>query len=278
LKLPKTFLLSSLAIVSSFILFSSPANAGCERQPKEAQINSKYNNLVSFSPGQYNALQAIPIAVDTYFIGGTISSEWAKEELKRIGMNAAEFLIRNNFNPARDELIGDIMTFQCYERPFLPVSDKKVYGPNIFVPYIAIRRSSNVAGAFMIVSDRDSSLAINAIDGARHNGPIALHRECRNDNPDCLWIYENGMLISARDRSLAVNALNGARHLGDLVLRSDCNASNPDCTWTYRNGMFISDRDPSLAINAIDGARHGVHLKLHNACDATNPDCTWTKK
>lgn len=84
----------------------------------------------------------------------------------------------------------------------------------------------------MITSDKDPNLAINAIDGARHNGPIALHQECRNDNPDCLWYYSQGMLVSAKDTSLAVNALNGARHLGDLVLRSDCNSSNPDCTWT----------------------------------------------
>ncbi|MGK7947715.1 MAG: hypothetical protein AB4368_02615 [Xenococcaceae cyanobacterium] len=133
--------LGTLAILASIAFLSSPAHAGCNRNEREDKIRNKYNGLVSFAPGQYNAFQVIPIAVETYFNGGSISQKWAKEELKRISIRAAEFLARNNFDPSKDELIGDVMTFNCYERPFLPFKDVKVEGANIFVPYIAIRRS-----------------------------------------------------------------------------------------------------------------------------------------
>ena len=133
--------LGTLAILASIAFLSSPANAGCTRNDKEDPIRNKYNDLVSFAPGQYNSIQAIPIGVETYFNGGLISQEWAKKELKKISIRAAKFLAQNNFDPSKDELIGGIMTFSCYERPLYPLSRTKIYGPNIFVPYIAIRRS-----------------------------------------------------------------------------------------------------------------------------------------
>jgi hypothetical protein len=148
----------------------------------------------------------------------------------------------------------------------------------VVLPTVLPTANDLYKNAFMIFSDRNSNLAVNALNGAKHLAPIALHQECRSDNPDCLWIFRDGMLISARDQNLAINALNGARHLGDLALHSGCNSSNPDCTWTYRNGMFVSDRDPNLAINALNGAKHLGELKLHNACESSNPDCTWTKQ
>jgi hypothetical protein len=69
-------------VTLSFTLFPSPpAQAGCTLNEKEAQIRERYNGRYAMSSRQYSAPQAIPIAVDIYFFGGAISSEWAKREL-----------------------------------------------------------------------------------------------------------------------------------------------------------------------------------------------------
>ena len=126
-----------------------------------------------------------------------------------------------------------------------------------------------------IVSDKNAALAINAWGGARHGAEIKLHNDCPTSNPDCTWIYRDGMLISGRDPTLAINAWGGAKHGTELRLHEECRPDNPDCTWTFRDGMFVSNRDQSLAINAWDGARYGRMLRLHNECSPDNPDCTW---
>lgn len=138
------------------------------------------------------------------------------------------------------------------------------------------KAESASAGGFMIVSARDSHLAINAWDGAVHGTVLRLHNSCQLSNPDCTWTYRNGMLLSDRNPSLAINAWDGAAHGTVLRLHNGCVPTNPDCTWTYRGGMWLSNRDPSLAINAWGGAAHGTTLRLNNSCQATNPDCTWT--
>ena len=117
MKLKKIALWSlGTTILTSIIttLFTSPVYAGCSLNEKESQLKEQYNGLVSISRGQYNSLQAIPIAVDIYLTGGTISQEWAKEELQDIGIDPARFLVSNGFNPARDKLIGHVLTFQCW--------------------------------------------------------------------------------------------------------------------------------------------------------------------
>lgn len=128
----------------------------------------------------------------------------------------------------------------------------------------------------MLLSDRNSGLAMNAYGGAVHLAPLKLVNNCTSDNPDCTWTYKDGMILSDRNPALAVNAYGGAVYGASLRLYSGCTSSNPDCTWTLKNGMFVSDRNPALAINAFDGAVHGADLRLHNGCTADNPDCTFT--
>ncbi len=129
---------------------------------------------------------------------------------------------------------------------------------------------------FMIKSDTDASLAVNAIGGADEGTVLKLHSACTNTNPDCTWSYQRGMIVSDKFPSLALNAAGGAAEGTTVKLTAACTPSNPDCTWTYKNGQFLSDTDNTLAINAAGGAVFGATLKLTRACTASNPDCTWT--
>src|ERR1051325_680139 len=127
----------------------------------------------------------------------------------------------------------------------------------------------------LILSDRNTNLAMNAYGGATHGAFLRLVNDCSRLNPDCTWTYRDGMILSDRDQHLAVNAYGGAVVGQDLRLVNNCTRSNPDCTWTYRHGMFVSDRDPNLAINADGGATNGAYLKL-NTLSNGNPDYTFT--
>jgi hypothetical protein len=129
---------------------------------------------------------------------------------------------------------------------------------------------------FMIKSDTDSTLAVNAFNGAAEGTVLKLHNGCTISNPDCTWTYDRGMLLSDTDPTLAINAYGGAADGTVLKLTRACTASNTDCTWTYKNGEFLSDTDPTLAINAVGGAAFGTTLGLARACTASNTDCTWT--
>jgi hypothetical protein len=129
---------------------------------------------------------------------------------------------------------------------------------------------------FMIKSDRNSGLAINAWGGAAEGTVLRLSDACSASNSDCTWTYLDGMLLSDTNARLAINAWGGATEGGNLRLTASCTRSNPDCTWTYKKGMFVSDRNPALAINAWGGATNGATLLTTAACNATNADCTWT--
>ncbi|GAB4534680.1 MAG: hypothetical protein Tsb0014_21060 [Pleurocapsa sp.] len=136
--------------------------------------------------------------------------------------------------------------------------------------------------SFMIASDRNRNLYVNALDGARHLAPIGLHQDCAKNkyNLDCRWIaYKDGRIVSAKNTSLGLNAFNGARHFAELRLYQNCSSNNPDCTWTwYNNGMLVSDKDKRFPVNAVNGARHYGKLKLHQDCRGSNPDCTWKRE
>lgn len=129
---------------------------------------------------------------------------------------------------------------------------------------------------FMILSDTNSGLAVNAFGGAREGTQLALHNACTSTNPDCTWSYQFGMLTSDTDPTLAVIATGGANEGVILTLTRSCTIFNPDCTWTYKNGEFLSDNKPWLALNASGGARLGAAIQLTGACQTTNTDCTWT--
>jgi hypothetical protein len=132
------------------------------------------------------------------------------------------------------------------------------------------------AHGFLIQSDTNSRLAVNAFGGAAAGTVIKLHDACSVANPDCTWSYQYGMLVSDTDPTLAINAVGGAAEGTVLKLSAACTPANPDCTWTYKNGQFLSDRNPALAINAANGARLGATLVVTAACTPSNPDCTWT--
>lgn len=129
----------------------------------------------------------------------------------------------------------------------------------------------------MIVSGRDRALAINAWGGAAPGVVLRLHNGCSPRNPDCSWIYRNGMLYSQRTGLLvlAPNPVHGG--VVALASTSACGIRTRGCRWTYRDGMFISDSDPQLAIAAWGGARYGSELHLSKDCRSTNPDCTWSR-
>src|SRR5271166_3293973 len=141
---------------------------------------------------------------------------------------------------------------------------------------VIAKESNSLGSHMMIVSDRDTTLAINAWGGAQHGTTLRLYKNCPPDNPACTWSYHNGMIISDQDPTLAINAWGGAQHGTVLRLYKNCPPDNPACTWTYRNGMLISDQDPTLAINAYQNAKHGGELVLYKDCPPANPDCTWS--
>lgn len=162
-------------------------------------------------------------------------------------------------------------------RPASPQLHKRLYLITFILLALMLLRPDRLSAdaGFMLMSDRDPHLAINAWGGAAHGTVLRLHNGCVETNPDCTWTYRNGMLLSNRDPSLAINAWGGAGHGTVLRLHNGCQPTNPDCTWKYQNGMWLSDRNPSLAINAWGGAAHGTTLQLNNSCQASNPDCVW---
>jgi hypothetical protein len=126
------------------------------------------------------------------------------------------------------------------------------------------------------LSDRDQTLALNAVGGARLGTTLGLARACTKSNTDCTWTMPNVMFSNHRDSTLKLNALNGAANGTPLALYNTCDQSNPDCTFTFTQGMLLSDRNHGLAVNAFLGARDGASVELNNGCSAANPDCTWT--
>jgi hypothetical protein len=114
---------------------------------------------------------------------------------------------------------------------------RKVYGRN------------KAAHGFMIRSDTNPSLAVNAWGGAAEGTVLRLHNGCTINNPDCTWTYEYGMLVSDTDPTLAIVPAGGAADRNVLQLTKNCVRTNPTCTWTYKNGEFLNDAKPNLAID-----------------------------
>jgi hypothetical protein len=131
---------------------------------------------------------------------------------------------------------------------------------------------------FMIMSDSNSGLAMNALGRAREGANVGLSSICAVTNPDCRWTYRGGMILSDTDPALAVNAWGGARDGAAVLLTKLCTPTNPDCTWTYSHGVLFSDNGTGLAITPYGGAGDGRSLVVTAACNATNPNCTWTFK
>lgn len=129
-------------------------------------------------------------------------------------------------------------------------------------------------GGSRILSDRDPTLALNAYGGAHDGGDVKLWSNCPTNNPDCLWIYRQGMLLSARNPNLAIRG--SATNIGSLSLSSSCTPTNLDCTWVWSKGLLYSGRGNAFMINAYGGATHLGALVVNSACAEDNPDCTWT--
>ncbi|HEY3497580.1 MAG TPA: hypothetical protein VGK73_22940 [Polyangiaceae bacterium] len=143
------------------------------------------------------------------------------------------------------------------------------------------------AHGFMILSDADPTLAVNAYNGATNGGLLKLHAGCTITNPDCTWSYQRGMLVSDSDPRLAIKRVPTSS--GQYVLRlataalSDsppgtyaCTPENPECTWTYRWGEFLLDADQTYGLNARGGAAHLADVGVSPACTYSNTSCRWT--
>jgi hypothetical protein len=141
---------------------------------------------------------------------------------------------------------------------------RKVYGRN------------PAAHGFMIRSDSNTNLAVNATNGATEGTVLTLSDACTIDNPDCTWSYKMGMLLSDRDPTLAIISSNGAAEGHVLKLTHQCSTTNLDCKWIYQHGEFLSEHNTALAINAWGGAYPGTTLVVTGQCSAANSDCTWT--
>jgi hypothetical protein len=168
---------------------------------------------------------------------------------------------------------NSIMSY-CASDPLTGGLPTLLSGGDILGVRVAYNRNTTAHG-FMIRSDRNSGLAVNAFGGAAEGTVLKLHNSCVLSNPDCTWSYQRGMLVSDTDPSLAINASGGAKEGTVLKLTRACTPTNADCTWTYKGGQFLSDRNTSLAINALNGAVHGATLVTTAACTPSNPDCTW---
>lgn len=148
---------------------------------------------------------------------------------------------------------------------------------------------------FMILSDGNSTLAVNALNGATDGGRLVLNSACNDMNPDCTWSYQRGMLVSDSDPRLAiVREVDRASGKYVLRLRSaaiaqdafgtyTCTPANANCTWTYSKGQFLLDADnQTYALNARGGATQGADVGLgvvgtgNGTCNTSNSSCMWT--
>jgi hypothetical protein len=144
------------------------------------------------------------------------------------------------------------------------------------------------AHGFMIKSDADPSLAVNAYNGAVDGGRLKLHKDCKLSNPDCTWTYQRGMIVSDRDPTLAIK-LHKDPSSGKYSLRLEraglvdspagsyvCTPDVPECTWTWRLGQFENDAKPDYKFNARGGATHLADVGVSPVCTTTNGSCMWT--
>ncbi|WP_373479198.1 hypothetical protein [Geminocystis sp.] len=157
------------------------------------------------------------------------------EQLSRFnGLNLQEMLVKYGANTAANQLGVD----QNQVSSFINSNVGGINGNfnssrlTISLSIPSLQTSSNQPK--MILSNKNTSLAINAWDGAQHGTVLRLHKDCNPSNPDCTWTYKNGMFVSDKDPSLAINAWDGAQHGTVLRLHNKCVPSNPDCTWSLR--------------------------------------------
>jgi hypothetical protein len=134
-----------------------------------------------------------------------------------------------------------------------------------------------LGAGFMIVSDRDSGLAMTATN-AQEQTTVTLSSVCNINKPECTWTYRNGMILNDADPALALNAWGGAAEGTILKVTKLCTPSNPDCTWSYRHGMLTSDKSIGLAVSTQGIAATGKPLFVTGVCKDSIPDCTWTFK
>ncbi|MDB5310770.1 MAG: peptidase [Gemmataceae bacterium] len=120
-----------VATVAVMLISASSVEAAHNRREKEGELRERYKERITFG-GQYNAIQLIPVALDEFINGGTLTQEWVKDEATKALIEGAKFLVEQKFNPATEELIGGVMTFRIWQW-------RKDLGYNVFVPYIAIR-------------------------------------------------------------------------------------------------------------------------------------------
>ena len=86
----------------------------------------------------------------------------------------------------------------------------------------------------MLVSCRDTRLALNAWNGAKDGGELRLHQGCTPSNPDCTWTWKNGMLVSDRDPNLAIEMFMNPFGVMMVRLSNMCSPATMPCRWFMR--------------------------------------------
>jgi len=134
---------------------------------------------------------------------------------------------------------------------------------------------------FMIVSEADPTLALNAYGGAVANGPVKLYRGCTWDNPACTWTYRHGALLSDdTNNALGIRLAASAPDNDPLILSGSCAVpltAPAGCKWYYRDGRFINEDNHDFAIGVTDGPSHGSVVKGRDACtSSTSAKCRWS--
>jgi len=108
------------------------------RAGHEQEIKNRYGFVVF--DGQFSVFNAALIGMDVFVTGGTASLQYIKQTFGHFGQDVATEMIKARIDPTRETIYGNVMTFQTWDSPFLPVSDRKVYYPDTYVPYIAARK------------------------------------------------------------------------------------------------------------------------------------------
>lgn len=145
---------------------------------------------------------------------------------------------------------------------------------------------------FMIVTDGNTGLAVNAWGGATPGGMLRLNKNCKPQYSDCTWTYLRGLLVSDNDPTLAIKRFQDPVTKGyylrlakwgltdNPVGSQACTPQNGDCTWTYTGGEFVLDNKGSdgrkYYLNARGGSVDTYEVGVSPSCNRDNNSCMWT--
>jgi hypothetical protein len=131
-----------------------------------------------------------------------------------------------------------------------------------------------------------ANAGMNALNGARFGGTVAVHSACKPTTPDkvvntdCTWTLPNVMLTNHHDSTLAIRPTGNPVDGSFTQLTNACDPQNTNCTWTFSHGLIKNTADTTLALNAWGGTAEGANVRTVRICTTpggtANPDCTWS--